>query len=102
MSIGYNILFIVIFFFIGEIDRCLKKVTEGVDTFEDIWQKVHNATNSNQKEKYEADLKKEIKKLQRLRDQIKSWIASAEIKDKSSLLENRRLIETVKKTFLHT
>lgn len=66
-----------------------------MDTFEDIWQKVHNATNSNQKEKYEADLKKEIKKLQRLRDQIKSWIASAEIKDKSSLLENRRLIETV-------
>lgn len=70
-------------------------MTEGVDTFEDIWQKVHNATNSNQKEKYEADLKKEIKKLQRLRDQIKSWIASAEIKDKSSLLDNRRLIETV-------
>ena len=26
--------------------------------------KVHNAANSNQKEKYEADLKKEIKKLQ--------------------------------------
>lgn len=47
-------------------------------------------------EKYEADLKKEIKKLQRLRDQIKSWIASAEIKDKSALLENRRLIETVR------
>ena len=48
----------------GEIDRCLKKVAEGVETFEDIWQKVHNATNTNQKEKYEADLKKEIKKLQ--------------------------------------
>lgn len=79
----------------GEIDRCLKKVTEGVETFEDIWQKVHNATNSNQKEKYEADLKKEIKKLQRLRDQIKSWIASGEIKDKSTLLEYRKLIETV-------
>lgn len=86
----------------GEIDRCLKKVTEGVETFEDIWQKVHNATNSNQKvikEKYEADLKKEIKKLQRLRDQIKSWIASAEIKDKSALLENRRLIETQMERF---
>lgn len=81
--------------FSGEIDRCLKKVTEGVETFEDIWQKVHNATNSNQKEKYEADLKKEIKKLQRLRDQIKSWIASAEIKDKSALLDYRKLIETV-------
>lgn len=81
--------------FLGEIDRCLKKVTEGVETFEDIWQKVHNATNSNQKEKYEADLKKEIKKLQRLRDQIKSWIASGEIKDKSILMDNRKLIETV-------
>ncbi|XP_022919409.1 CCR4-NOT transcription complex subunit 3 [Onthophagus taurus] len=77
----------------GEIDRCLKKVTEGVETFHDIWQKVQNATNANQKEKYEADLKKEIKKLQRLRDQIKSWIASAEIKDKSLLMDNRKLIE---------
>lgn len=56
---------------------------------------MHNATNSNQKEKYEADLKKEIKKLQRLRDQIKSWIASGEIKDKSTLLDYRKLIETV-------
>uniref|UniRef100_T1HIJ7 CCR4-NOT transcription complex subunit 3 n=3 Tax=Rhodnius TaxID=13248 RepID=T1HIJ7_RHOPR len=83
----------------GEIERCLKKVTEGVETFEDIWQKVHNATNSNQKEKYEADLKKEIKKLQRLRDQIKSWIASAEIKDKSALLEYRKLIETQMERF---
>ena len=28
------------FFFKGEIDRCLKKVGEGVDTFNDIWEKV--------------------------------------------------------------
>lgn len=74
-------------------------MTEGVETFEDIWKKVHNATNSNQKEKYEADLKKEIKKLQRLRDQIKSWIASADIKDKNALVENRRLIETQMERF---
>lgn len=94
----------VMMWFTGEIDRCLKKVTEGVETFDDIWQKVHNATNSNQKEKYEADLKKEIKKLQRLRDQIKSWIASGEIKDKSTLLEYRKLIETVSIVcyYLHT
>ncbi|KAK2167543.1 hypothetical protein LSH36_26g02115 [Paralvinella palmiformis] len=77
----------------GEIERCLKKVNEGVETFEDIWQKLHNAANSNQKEKYEADLKKEIKKLQRLRDQIKTWAASNEIKDKRVLLENRKRIE---------
>lgn len=27
-------------YILGEIDRCLKKVTEGVETFDDIWQKV--------------------------------------------------------------
>lgn len=103
----------------GEIDRCLKKVSEGVEQFEDIWQKIcsgkyvtnqscvqgplmiklHNAANANQKEKYEADLKKEIKKLQRLRDQIKTWVASNEIKDKRQLIENRKLIETQMERF---
>lgn len=34
--------------------------------------------------------------LQRLRDQIKTWVASNEIKDKRQLVENRKLIETVK------
>jgi CCR4-NOT transcriptional regulation complex NOT5 subunit len=48
-----------------------------------------------QKEKLELDLKTQIKKLQRLRDQIKTWVASNDIKDKSQLLDNRRLIETV-------
>lgn len=82
----------------GEIDRVLKKVQEGVDVFDSIWNKVsHSCWNSlfleihqscfqidsasyisflqvydtdnlNQKEKFEADLKKEIKKLQRYRD----------------------------------
>lgn len=137
----------------GEIDRCLKKVAEGVEQFEDIWQKVrgssspkdqepsvlnslwsflllqlHNAANGNQKDKYEADLKKEIKKLQvhthiqthtqcvssssspwssssglqRLRDQIKTWVASNEIKDKRQLVENRKLIETVSRSEVNT
>jgi len=83
----------------AEIDRCLKKVSEGVEKFEETWKKVHNASNSNQKEKYEEDLKKEIKKLQRLRDQIKTWLASGEIKDKSTLMENRKLIETQMERF---
>ena len=101
--------------YLGEIERCLKKVTEGVETFEDIWQKVdrdistiliaifkttlalqvHTAPNPNQKDKYEQELKKEIKKLQRLRDQIKAWISSTEIKDKKSLQEARKNIEQV-------
>ncbi|XP_046379033.1 CCR4-NOT transcription complex subunit 3-like isoform X1 [Haliotis rufescens] len=83
----------------GEIDRCLKKVSEGVEVFEDIWKKVQQATNSNQKEKYETDLKREIKKLQRLRDQIKSWVANSDIKDKSTLLDHRKLIETQMERF---
>jgi hypothetical protein len=43
------------------------------------------------KEKYEGDLKKEIKKLQRLRDQIKSWLGSSDIKDKAQLTEARKV-----------
>lgn len=43
----------------------------------------------------EAELKTQIKKLQRLRDQIKTWLASNDIKDKKALTENRKLIETV-------
>lgn len=31
---------------LGEIDRCLKKVQEGVETFEDIWQKVFGKVTS--------------------------------------------------------
>lgn len=41
------------------------------------------------------DLKREIKKLQRLRDQIKTWMGSNDIKDKKVLTEQRKLIETV-------
>ncbi|KAL9258326.1 CCR4-NOT transcription complex subunit 3-like protein [Drosera capensis] len=84
----------------GEIDRVLKKVQEGVDVFDSIWNKVYDSDNINQKEKFEADLKKEIKKLQRYRDQIKTWLQSSEIKDKKvsasyeqALLDARKLIE---------
>ncbi|CAL1299812.1 unnamed protein product [Larinioides sclopetarius] len=78
----------------GEIEKCLKKVSEGVEAFDDTWKKVYSATNANQKEKYEADLKKDIKKLQRFRDQIKTWLTSSDIKDKRPLQDARKLIET--------
>ena len=81
---------------VAEIDRTLKKVSEGVELFESIYDKMQASTNQTQKEKLETDLKTQIKKLQRLRDQIKTWVASNDIKDKSALLENRRLIETVR------
>jgi CCR4-NOT transcription complex subunit 3 len=56
---------------------------------------VATATSTNQKEKYESDLKKEIKKLQRYRDQLKTWLASNEVKDKKQLIDSRKLIESV-------
>ncbi|QSL65883.1 hypothetical protein MERGE_000163 [Pneumocystis wakefieldiae] len=54
---------------------------------------MQSTTNQSQKDKLEADLKKEIKKLQRMRDHIKTWASSNDIKDKKPLQENRRLIE---------
>lgn len=77
----------------------MKKVDEGVELFDEIWEKVYSAEQQNQKEKYEVELKKEIKKLQRLRDQIKTWIGSSEVKDKDSLIDARKLIETKMEQF---
>jgi len=73
----------------------LKRVAEGVDTFETIFEKIQSSSNVAQKEKYELELKKEIKKLQRYRDQIKSWLSLNEIKDKRALTENRKLIKNI-------
>lgn len=78
-----------------EIDRTFKRIDEGIAEFNDIWEKVHSTANANLKEKYEGDLKKEIKKLQRYRDQVKTWASSSEIKNKEPLMEQRRKIEEV-------
>jgi CCR4-NOT transcription complex subunit 3 len=88
-----------LFLLVAEIDRVMKKVDEGVEIFDEVWEKVYSAEQQNQKEKYEGDLKKEIKKLQRLRDQIKAWIGGTEVKDKEPLFEARRLIETKMEQF---
>lgn len=82
-----------------EVAQCLKKVEEGVVLFDDIWEKVYSAGQQSLKEKYEGDLKKEIKKLQRLRDQIKTWLGSSEIKDKTALTDARKIIESKMEQF---
>ena len=74
-----------------EIQQVFRKVEEGVILFDDILEKVVAAGQQSLKEKYEGDLKKEIKKLQRLRDQIKTWLGSSEIKDKAQLTEARKV-----------
>ncbi|CDS40991.1 CCR4 NOT transcription complex subunit 3 [Echinococcus multilocularis] len=76
-----------------DIDRTLKRVQEGRVAFQEILDKFEGSNNQTQKEKFEADLKKEIKRLQRFRDQIKTWHTCNDIKDKRPLLEARKLIE---------
>ncbi|TIB66708.1 hypothetical protein E3Q06_04378 [Wallemia mellicola] len=82
-----------------EVDRTLKKVSEGVELFESMYEKLQTSNNQTQKEKLEVDLKTQIKKLQRMRDSIKTWISSSDIKDKSELMSSRKLIETQMERF---
>ncbi|EYC20836.1 hypothetical protein Y032_0021g454 [Ancylostoma ceylanicum] len=78
---------------LAEIDKCFKKIDEGVELFEETMKKMQEANSDNQREKYQDDLKKEIKKLQRLRDQVKGWQNCSEIKDKDKLTHYRKIIE---------
>eukprot|EP00920_Eleutheroschizon_duboscqi_P000505 GHVT01001421.1.p1 GENE.GHVT01001421.1~~GHVT01001421.1.p1 ORF type:complete len:612 (+),score=198.63 GHVT01001421.1:191-1837(+) len=76
-----------------DIEKTLRRVEEGLQLFADVHEKLYTATNGSQKEKLEAELKREIKKLQRFRDQIKGWQASSDVKDKLPLEDARRKIE---------
>lgn len=76
-----------------EIERTIKKIDDGMEEFDNIMEKMRDAISDNQREKLQDDLKKEIKKLQRLRDQVKGWVNCSEIKDKDNLLRYRRLVE---------
>jgi len=51
------------------------------------------------KEKFESEMKKEIKKLQRLRDFFRTNQNNQDIKDKSKLDQGRKMIENVSTTF---
>lgn len=53
---------------------------------------MHEANSDNQREKFQDDLKKEIKKLQRLRDQIKGWQNSSDIKVKRLLFSSHKQV----------
>ena len=47
------------------------------------------------REKYEVELKKEIKKLQRIRDMMRTAINNPDLKDKSKFIDSRKRIEVV-------
>ncbi|AOA64487.1 GQ67_05293T0 [Komagataella phaffii] len=80
-------------------DRVFKRIGEGLYIFDSLYDRHQSCSNSSQKDKLEADLKKEIKKLQRFREQVKSWQATNEIKEKRRLIENRKLVEIAMEKF---
>lgn len=82
-----------------EIEKCFKQVDIGVEAFDSQYEKYDQSTNASQRDKLVDNIKKECKKLQRLRDQIKTWAAGNEVKDKGPLLEKRELIESKMEAF---
>ena len=82
-----------------EIRLVLKKIDEGLEAFDRLYDKVKRAEDKSSKLRYEGDLKKEIKRLQRHRDQVKVWINSPDVKDKSKLIAIRKVIERKMESF---
>lgn len=77
-----------------EFDKTNKKISEGLTAFDETYEKLISPDVGQQRDKLENDLKKEIKKLQKLRDQLKLWLSDSSIKlDKNLLQENRTKIE---------
>jgi CCR4-NOT transcription complex subunit 3 len=70
---------------LSEIEKKFKDSEEGIQIIDALQLKLENAPTQNQKEKYEQEMKKEIKKLQRLRDFFRSNQNNPDIKDKSKL-----------------
>ncbi|QPG74434.1 hypothetical protein FOA43_001763 [Brettanomyces nanus] len=77
----------------GEMDRVFKKINEGLEIFDTLYERHQTTSSSSQRDKLESELKKEIKKLQRFREQVKNWQAANEIKEKDKLLLYRQLVE---------
>lgn len=83
-----------------EFDKLQKKVAEGLQQFDDIHDKIALTENTNQKDKLEGDLRKEIKKLQRSRDQVKQWLGDSSNKlDRNVLQDIRSRIENAMERF---
>lgn len=83
-----------------ECDKLQKKIVEGLQIFDDIHDKIAATDNASQKERLEGDLRKEIKKLQRSRDQVKQWLSDSSVKlDKNLLQDSRSKIENAMERF---
>lgn len=72
---------------------------QGIIQLAQLNSKIETANSVQMKEKYESDMKKEMKKLQKIRDFFKQTMNSSEVKDKSKLQEARRRIEQEMEAF---
>jgi len=70
-----------------------EKVDEGVEEYNRLKDAHQRASQPNQKEKLEENLKAQIKKLQRDRNQLSTWIADKNVKDKEPLMAGKNKIE---------
>lgn len=76
-----------------QIDTTLKKVSDGIQEFAEVWDEATNSTQSQSK--LGEELKKSINKLQRWRVQIRDWLANEKIDTKytEKLEDTRKRIE---------
>ncbi|CAJ1009247.1 putative Not1 N-terminal domain, CCR4-Not complex component/NOT2 / NOT3 / NOT5 family [Leishmania naiffi] len=82
-----------------EADRLLKKVNEGLDAYDELHEKLANAPNASAKERLEGDLKRELKKLQRHREAMKTFMQNDDYKEKTKMQVSRKKIEERMETF---
>ena len=68
---------------------------QGIETLDLLESKLQNAPTMAQKERFEMEMKKEIKKLQRVREYFRTNMNNSDIKDKTKLMEAKRRIESV-------
>lgn len=77
----------------AEADRLLKKVNEGLEGYDELYEKLGNAPNASAKERLEGDLKRELKKLQRHREAMKTFLQNDDYKEKTKMQATRKKIE---------
>ena len=81
---------------------CSFVTLQGIATLEVLEAKVDNASTISIKEKYRQDMKREIKRLQRLRDIFRQNINNPAVQEQHRLVEARKRIETVSVQFKKT
>lgn len=84
-----------------EIEKKLTLVDEGYTSFHQTLKKIQLAVTQTQKERYETELKKEIKKLQRHRESLRTF-ENQDSRYKSKINDARRKIEELMELYKQT